>query len=139
MCLALLKTGDFFCCRGLAKCINDTPINAKTGAEAKSWKSGKPVRVVRNCKLSKHSKYAPVEGNRYDGIYKVCMTLLNESLVLGLGVYIVSNISKFGILPWSSCLEVFPSVVLRKHRIGVWIGSNAATNPSVKAYEKVKN
>ena len=58
-------------CRGLAKTITDTPINTKTGAEAKNWKSGKPVRVVRNCKLAKHSKYAPVEGNRYDGIYKV--------------------------------------------------------------------
>ena len=58
-------------CRGLAKTITDTPINTKNGAEAKNWKSGKPVRVVRNCKLAKHSKYAPVEGNRYDGIYKV--------------------------------------------------------------------
>lgn len=27
--------------------------------------------MIRNCKLSKHSKYAPEEGNRYDGIYKV--------------------------------------------------------------------
>ncbi|KAI4459404.1 e3 ubiquitin-protein ligase uhrf-related [Holotrichia oblita] len=32
---------------------------------------GKPVRVVRNFKLGKHSKYAPKDGNRYDGIYKV--------------------------------------------------------------------
>lgn len=44
------------------------PIN---GGEAKDWRKGKPVRVVRNYKLSKHSKYAPKEGNRYDGIYKV--------------------------------------------------------------------
>ncbi|XP_015918962.1 E3 ubiquitin-protein ligase UHRF1 isoform X2 [Parasteatoda tepidariorum] len=43
----------------------------KDGAEAEDWKGGKPVRVVRNCKGSKHSKYAPTEGNRYDGIYKI--------------------------------------------------------------------
>lgn len=29
------------------------------------------MRVVRNCKGRKHSEYAPEEGNRYDGIYKV--------------------------------------------------------------------
>lgn len=29
------------------------------------------MRVVRNVKGRKHSKYAPAEGNRYDGIYKV--------------------------------------------------------------------
>uniref|UniRef100_A0AAV2KWP5 E3 ubiquitin-protein ligase UHRF n=1 Tax=Knipowitschia caucasica TaxID=637954 RepID=A0AAV2KWP5_KNICA len=46
-------------------------FNAKNGAEAKNWKDGKPVRVVRNSKGAKHSKYAPEEGNRYDGIYKV--------------------------------------------------------------------
>lgn len=47
------------------------PVNAKNGAEAKNWKEGKPVRVVRSCKGRKHSKYSPEEGNRYDGIYKV--------------------------------------------------------------------
>ncbi|XP_027625411.1 E3 ubiquitin-protein ligase UHRF1 [Tupaia chinensis] len=47
------------------------PINDQEGAEAKDWRSGKPVRVVRNMKGGKHSKYAPAEGNRYDGIYKV--------------------------------------------------------------------
>ncbi|XP_050995805.1 E3 ubiquitin-protein ligase UHRF1 [Acomys russatus] len=46
------------------------PINEK-GAEALDWRQGKPVRVVRNMKGGKHSKYAPAEGNRYDGIYKV--------------------------------------------------------------------
>ncbi|XP_015183118.1 PREDICTED: E3 ubiquitin-protein ligase UHRF1-like isoform X2 [Polistes dominula] len=44
------------------------PVN---GATAEDWKGGIPVRVVRNFKLAKHSKYAPKEGNRYDGIYKV--------------------------------------------------------------------
>ncbi|KAH0625848.1 hypothetical protein JD844_034179 [Phrynosoma platyrhinos] len=47
------------------------PINDKDGAEAKDWRAGKPVRVVRNAKGGRHSKYAPKEGNRYDGIYKV--------------------------------------------------------------------
>lgn len=46
-------------------------LNDKSGAEAKDWRAGKPVRVVRNCKGRKHSKYCPEEGNRYDGIYKV--------------------------------------------------------------------
>nr|F6UA42.2 RecName: Full=E3 ubiquitin-protein ligase UHRF1; AltName: Full=RING-type E3 ubiquitin transferase UHRF1; AltName: Full=Ubiquitin-like PHD and RING finger domain-containing protein 1; AltName: Full=Ubiquitin-like-containing PHD and RING finger domains protein 1 [Xenopus tropicalis] len=47
------------------------PINDKEGAVAKDWRAGKPVRVVRNTKGKKHSKYAPEDGNRYDGIYKV--------------------------------------------------------------------
>uniref|UniRef100_A0A8C9X0J2 E3 ubiquitin-protein ligase UHRF n=1 Tax=Sander lucioperca TaxID=283035 RepID=A0A8C9X0J2_SANLU len=49
----------------------NVPVNDKNGAEAKNWKAGKPVRVVRSCKGRKHSKYSPEEGNRYDGIYKV--------------------------------------------------------------------
>ncbi|XP_050407733.2 E3 ubiquitin-protein ligase UHRF1-like [Patella vulgata] len=56
--------------KALAKNCNAS-INVKDGAEAKDWKGGKPVRVVRNCKGRKHSKYAPEEGNRYDGIYKI--------------------------------------------------------------------
>lgn len=56
--------------RALAKNVN-APIDAKNGSCAENWKGGKPVRVVRNCKGRKHSKYAPEEGNRYDGIYKV--------------------------------------------------------------------
>ncbi|XP_066597047.1 E3 ubiquitin-protein ligase UHRF1-like [Prorops nasuta] len=46
-------------------------LDAENGATAVDWKKGIPVRVVRNFKLAKHSKYAPKEGNRYDGIYKV--------------------------------------------------------------------
>lgn len=46
-------------------------MNEKDGAEAKDWKAGKPVRVVRSSKGRKHSKYCPEDGNRYDGIYKV--------------------------------------------------------------------
>ncbi|EDO40465.1 predicted protein, partial [Nematostella vectensis] len=47
------------------------PLNDKEGAEAEDWKKGKPVRVIRSSKLRKHSEYAPEDGNRYDGIYKV--------------------------------------------------------------------
>ncbi|VVC41491.1 Zinc finger, PHD-type,Zinc finger, RING-type,Zinc finger, FYVE/PHD-type,Ubiquitin-related [Cinara cedri] len=46
-------------------------FNDIKGATAVDWKKGKPVRVVRNYKLQKHSKYAPEKGNRYDGLYKV--------------------------------------------------------------------
>lgn len=56
----------------LALAMNcNAAVNKEKGAEAKDWKGGKPVRVLRNYKLAKHSKYAPEEGNRYDGIYKV--------------------------------------------------------------------
>jgi len=48
----------------------NAPLSTK-GAEATDWKGGKPVRVVRSCKLRKHSQYAPEVGNRYDGLYKV--------------------------------------------------------------------
>lgn len=67
----LRQTPSFpFPCRALA--LNcSAPINEKHGAEAKDWRAGKPVRVVRSVKGGKHSKYAPLEGNRYDGIYKV--------------------------------------------------------------------
>ncbi|XP_025424158.1 E3 ubiquitin-protein ligase UHRF1-like isoform X2 [Sipha flava] len=46
-------------------------IDNEKGATAVDWKKGKPVRVIRNYKLRKHSKYAPELGNRYDGLYKV--------------------------------------------------------------------
>lgn len=49
--------------RALAMNCN-APVNKEKGAEAKDWKGGKPVRVLRNYKLAKHSKYAPDEGNR---------------------------------------------------------------------------
>lgn len=49
----------------------NAPLDSVKGAEGKDWQGGKPVRVVRNCKGRKHSQYAPEEGNRYDGIYKV--------------------------------------------------------------------
>ena len=47
-------------------------VDTKKGADAgKDWRKGKPLRVVRNFKGRKHSPYAPEDGNRYDGIYKV--------------------------------------------------------------------
>ena len=46
-------------------------FDCKNGGDAGDrWRDGKPIRVVRNYKGQKHSKYAPSEGNRYDGIYK---------------------------------------------------------------------
>ncbi|CAI9727269.1 E3 ubiquitin-protein ligase UHRF1-like [Octopus vulgaris] len=56
--------------KALARNCN-APLDDKKGTEAKDWRAGKPVRVVRSCKGRKHSKYAPLEGNRYDGIYKI--------------------------------------------------------------------
>uniref|UniRef100_A0A8C5AV47 E3 ubiquitin-protein ligase UHRF n=1 Tax=Gadus morhua TaxID=8049 RepID=A0A8C5AV47_GADMO len=56
--------------RALALNCN-TPVNDKDGAEAKNWKAGRSVRVIRSSKGRKHSKYSPEDGNRYDGIYKV--------------------------------------------------------------------
>eukprot|EP00095_Tigriopus_kingsejongensis_P006810 maker-scaffold2587_size14210-snap-gene-0.5 protein:Tk06810 transcript:maker-scaffold2587_size14210-snap-gene-0.5-mRNA-1 annotation:"e3 ubiquitin-protein ligase uhrf1 isoform x3" len=47
------------------------PLDTKVGGEARKWREGKPIRVVRSEKLKKHSKFAPVEGCRYDGIYRV--------------------------------------------------------------------
>ncbi|KAK1129927.1 hypothetical protein K0M31_019624 [Melipona bicolor] len=46
-------------------------FNPRVGATAEYWRDGIPVRVVRNFRLAKFSKYAPEQGNRYDGIYKV--------------------------------------------------------------------
>uniref|UniRef100_A0A8C6VTK8 E3 ubiquitin-protein ligase UHRF n=1 Tax=Nothobranchius furzeri TaxID=105023 RepID=A0A8C6VTK8_NOTFU len=45
----------------------DAPLNDKDGAESRNWRAGKPVRVVRSSKGRRISKYAPEEGNRYDG------------------------------------------------------------------------
>ena len=57
--------------RALAKNCK-APLDSKVGGDSgDNWKQGKPCRVVRNCKGRKHSEYAPEEGNRYDGIYKV--------------------------------------------------------------------
>ncbi|KAJ1966863.1 hypothetical protein IWQ62_002201 [Dispira parvispora] len=50
----------------------DAPINGVKGAVANDWKKSRAVRVVRSYKLAKHHpKYAPEEGVRYDGIYRL--------------------------------------------------------------------
>ncbi|CAG8451315.1 6703_t:CDS:2 [Ambispora leptoticha] len=55
----------------LAKTCN-AAVNDVKGATAKDWKKSQPIRVVRGEKLKKHNpKYAPEQGYRYDGIYKL--------------------------------------------------------------------
>ena len=49
----------------------DCAVDTKNGGEGKVWNKGKPLRVLRSYKFGKHSKFAPEEGIRYDGIYKV--------------------------------------------------------------------
>ncbi|CAG8748094.1 14873_t:CDS:1, partial [Funneliformis mosseae] len=50
----------------------DTTIDNINGGIAKNWKKSLPVRVCRSSKLAKHNpKFAPEEGIRYDGIYKL--------------------------------------------------------------------
>ncbi|CAG4983934.1 unnamed protein product [Parnassius apollo] len=47
-------------------------VSAGGGDAGAAWRQGRPVRVVRSYKMLKHfPKYAPQEGIRYDGIYKV--------------------------------------------------------------------
>ncbi|KAK6636479.1 hypothetical protein RUM43_010140 [Polyplax serrata] len=54
----------------LALAVNcNGKIDDKKGAESDDWKAGKPVRVVRSYK--EKSEYAPKEGFRYDGLYKI--------------------------------------------------------------------
>lgn len=49
----------------------DCPVDAVNGGEARNWKKSRAIRVVRGFKLQKHHpKYAPLEGYRYDGLYK---------------------------------------------------------------------
>ncbi|XP_065220177.1 E3 ubiquitin-protein ligase UHRF1-like [Planococcus citri] len=50
--------------KALALCY-DCPLNDGEGGTAINWRPGKPVRVIRNDKLAKFSKYVPTEGNRY--------------------------------------------------------------------------
>ncbi|XP_060515758.1 E3 ubiquitin-protein ligase UHRF1-like isoform X2 [Cylas formicarius] len=49
----------------------NAPFDKKNGADSQDWKKGRPVRVVRSYKLKKYSEFAPDEGFRYDGLYKV--------------------------------------------------------------------
>uniref|UniRef100_A0A8C5DZB9 E3 ubiquitin-protein ligase UHRF n=1 Tax=Gouania willdenowi TaxID=441366 RepID=A0A8C5DZB9_GOUWI len=60
----------------------DAPLNDKDGAESRNWREGKPVRVVRSSKGRRISKYAPEEGNRYDGIYKVTSRFTSQTRIV---------------------------------------------------------
>uniref|UniRef100_A0A8C2WHW7 E3 ubiquitin-protein ligase UHRF n=1 Tax=Cyclopterus lumpus TaxID=8103 RepID=A0A8C2WHW7_CYCLU len=51
--------------------INNVLVRLNEHHYVLNWRAGKPVRVVRSSKGRRISKYAPEEGNRYDGIYKV--------------------------------------------------------------------
>ena len=57
------------------------------GLQAKNWKAGKQIRVSRGYKFKKHSKYAPDEGYRYDGIYKMVKYDASQSAAHGFIVY----------------------------------------------------
>ncbi|KAL7313456.1 hypothetical protein PS15m_007203 [Mucor circinelloides] len=48
------------------------PVNAERGARALDWKKSQPIRVCRSSALKPlHPDYAPSEGFRYDGVYKI--------------------------------------------------------------------
>ncbi|CAB3258852.1 unnamed protein product [Arctia plantaginis] len=58
--------------KALARNCAVKQISEEGGDAGDDWRHGKPVRVVRSYKMLKHfPKYAPKEGIRYDGIYKV--------------------------------------------------------------------
>ena len=45
------------------------PVSAKGADAGERWREGKEIKVLH--KAGKHSQFAPPEGYRYDGIYKV--------------------------------------------------------------------
>jgi len=51
----------------------DAALNAEIGAKARDWRKSKPIRVLRSYKAGKkkENRFAPKEGIRYDGIYKI--------------------------------------------------------------------
>ncbi|KAJ0183607.1 hypothetical protein K1T71_000030 [Dendrolimus kikuchii] len=58
--------------RALARNCAVPKLNEEGADAGDKWRDGKPVRVVRSYKMQKHDPlYAPKEGIRYDGIYKV--------------------------------------------------------------------
>ncbi|KAJ7335483.1 hypothetical protein JRQ81_013424 [Phrynocephalus forsythii] len=92
----------------------DAPLDDKNGAESKNWRAGKPVRVVRSSKGRRISKYAPEEGNRYDGIYKpttldFILPITSRTLPKHLGLCDVvkywPEIGKCGFLVWRYLLR----------------------------------
>ncbi|KAJ2523077.1 hypothetical protein GGI11_001559 [Coemansia sp. RSA 2049] len=48
------------------------PVDEKNGGKANDWKQSSPIRVCRSFKIAKlHPKFAPKEGVRYDGLYRI--------------------------------------------------------------------
>merc|ERR1719400_61231 len=55
--------------------------NKNGGDAGDNWREGKPIRVLRNYKAAKHSKYAPEEGIGTTGSTSVCATGLRREPV----------------------------------------------------------
>lgn len=50
----------------------NAPFNDEVGATARNWRKSRPIRVCRSRQRAKsHPEFAPEEGFRYDGLYKV--------------------------------------------------------------------
>lgn len=50
----------------------NAPFDEKRGATAHNWRKSRPIRVCRSSlRAETHPEYAPDEGIRYDGLYKV--------------------------------------------------------------------
>lgn len=50
----------------------NAPFNEEAGAKALNWRRSRPIRVCRAAsRKHTHPTYAPVEGIRYDGLYKI--------------------------------------------------------------------
>lgn len=50
----------------------NTPVDAVHGGRALNWRKSQPIRVCRSSSLKElHPEYAPAEGFRYDGEYKI--------------------------------------------------------------------
>lgn len=50
----------------------NAPFNEERGATALNWRKSRPIRVCRSSlRAETHPEYAPEEGVRYDGLYKV--------------------------------------------------------------------
>lgn len=73
---------------------------SEKGAVAKDWKNSLGVRVIRSYKLKKlHPKYAPEDGYRYDGIYKIVSYAPGKG-ALGLIVYRYQYVGVFFLLAY---------------------------------------
>ena len=97
--------------RALALNCN-TPVNDKDGGEAKNWKAGRSVRVIRSSKGRKHSKYSPEDGNRYDGIYKVRSGLLLRGSLSTCPVVLVG----FWVFVMGLCILISPVYVYQSSK-----------------------